>query len=459
MAEQPDNPIAPALVRKLATILSADVAGYSRLMAEDEEQTLLTFRAHSAVFEALVAEHRGRIFNRAGDAILAEFDSAVESVRCATDIQAALQTRNGQLPEGRRVRFRIGVNLGDVLVQGEDLLGDGVNVAARIQTAAEPGGICLSGSVYDQIRNKLSLSFKPLGEMSFKNIPQPVRTFSITGTESDVALPAPESTRRGRAGAVAAIVATVLLLVAGGGYWALSQNRPDAAAPAAVPEQAEPKQPERAVLSAVKAPEAAPKPLVEPAPPPAPTAAPADARSPVAAGSKPPETASPPAANAAPADARPPEAAGPITAAPAEQKPPAPATAAAPPRRAVAPVPPRVATAPPAAPNAALDGLYAGPVCYGPSPNDPARCFRAQATLERGRITGQWPGREPGMTVFLSGVVSTAGDAQIEMRGEKSDGTRLFMIDLLGRLESGRLAATGSFRNGRSASLDWHHNN
>src|SRR5271168_2889215 len=173
MPDEPSSPISQSgsqtIERKLATILSADVAEFSRLMGEDEEQTLRTFRGHKKVFESLVALHRGRIFNTAGDAILAEFGSAVEAVRCATEIQAALHTRNNQLPEQRQVRFRIGVNLGDVMVQGSDLLGDGVNVAARLQTAAEPGGICLSGGVYDQIRNKLSLSFKLLGELNYKN--------------------------------------------------------------------------------------------------------------------------------------------------------------------------------------------------------------------------------------------------------------------------------------------------
>ena len=178
MADETD-PSTLALDRKLATILSADVAEFSRLMAEDEEHTLRIFRGHKQIFESLVELHRGRVFNTAGDAILAEFASAVEAVRCATEIQAALRTRNDQLPPVRQVRFRIGVNLGDVMVQGTDLLGDGVNVAARLQAAAEPGGICISGSVYDQIRNKLSLSFKSLGERSFKNIPQPVRTFTI----------------------------------------------------------------------------------------------------------------------------------------------------------------------------------------------------------------------------------------------------------------------------------------
>lgn len=235
----------PTLVRKLATILSADVAGYSRLMAEDEEQTLLTFRSHSAVFEALVAQHCGRIFNRAGDAILAEFDSAVEAVRCATDIQSALQTRNAALPENRRVQFRIGVNLGDVLRQGDDLLGDGVNVAARLQGAAAPGGICLSGSVYDQIQNKLSLRFKPLGEMSFKNIPQPVRTFSIIGGDGST-LPVPEAARSYRR-AVVVIAVVALLATAGGTGWYWSQRHgppaasaPQTAIPNAVPLPAEP---------------------------------------------------------------------------------------------------------------------------------------------------------------------------------------------------------------------------
>src|SRR4029077_5449768 len=192
MPDDLDNPSAHSLERKLATIVSADVAEFSRLMGEDEEQTLRTFRGHKQVFESLVAMHRGRIFNTAGDAILAEFGSAVEAVRCATDIQAALRTRNDQLSPSRQVRFRIGINLGDVMLHGQDLLGDGVNVAARLQTAAEPGGICISGSVHDQIRNKLSLSFQSLGERNFKNIPQTVRTFSITEAEGHGALPAPK---------------------------------------------------------------------------------------------------------------------------------------------------------------------------------------------------------------------------------------------------------------------------
>jgi class 3 adenylate cyclase len=227
--------------RKLVTILSADVAEYSRLMAEDEEQTLRTFREHTQTFRALVDMHHGRIFNTAGDALLAEFTSPIEAVRCATDIQAALRTRNDQIPLKRQVRFRIGINLGDVMMQGTDLLGDGVNVASRLQGAAEPGGICISGSVYDQIRNKLSLSIEPRGEKRFKNIPQPVRTFTIAGTDDETALPIGKTAPSGslfksvaatlsglslpRGLLVPAVGAGLAVLVLGGGYWAYSAYR------------------------------------------------------------------------------------------------------------------------------------------------------------------------------------------------------------------------------------------
>jgi class 3 adenylate cyclase len=198
---------AQPIERRLATILMADVADYSRMMGENEERTVQVFRGHRQVFDELLRLHRGRIFNTAGDAVLAEFSSAVEAVRCATEIQAALHTRNEHLPAEQRMLFRIGINLGDVIVQGGDLLGDGVNVAARIQSIAEPGGICISGSVYDQIQNKLTLQFKQLGEQSFKNIARPVRTFSISddrdGTSRSASLP-----RKGR------IVATIGALIA-----------------------------------------------------------------------------------------------------------------------------------------------------------------------------------------------------------------------------------------------------
>jgi class 3 adenylate cyclase len=207
---------APPIERRLATILMADVADYSRMMGENEERTVQVFRGHRQVFDELLRLHRGRIFNTAGDAVLAEFSSAVEAVRCATEIQAALHTRNEHLPAEQRMLFRIGINLGDVIVQGGDLLGDGVNVAARIQSIAEPGGICISGSVYDQIQNKLTLQFKQLGEQCFKNIARPVRTFSISddrdGTSPSTAVPWPR-TRKGRIvatiGALTALIARV----------------------------------------------------------------------------------------------------------------------------------------------------------------------------------------------------------------------------------------------------------
>jgi len=259
MPDDPNSQSSQILVRKLATILSADVAEFSRLMGEDEEQTLKTFRGHKKVFEALVATHRGRIFNTAGDAILAEFASAVEAVRCATDIQAALRTRNDQLPPSRQVRFRIGVNLGDVMVQGQDLMGDGVNVAARLQTAAEPGGICLSGSVYDQIRNKLSLSFVSLGEMNFKNIQQPVRTFSITESEGRVPLPTPKPRTAGSGSAkwIAAGVVILAVLLAGGGYWIHTvHERGEAESPRAIAATPQPGVTPPEATPAVAAPEA-----------------------------------------------------------------------------------------------------------------------------------------------------------------------------------------------------------
>jgi len=221
-ADSPDD-APPPLQRRLATILSADVAGYSRLMGENEEATVQALRSHRAVFDALLKQHHGRVFNTAGDAILAEFPSAVEAVRCATEIQAALQTRNEHLPPGQKMQFRMGINLRDVVVQEGDLLGDGVNVAARIQTVAEPGGICISGSVYDQIQNKLSLQFKPLGEQMFKNLGQLVRTFTITHGEAG-ALPA--ALRRASASRVRAIagIAVATAILAAAGYWFYHEN-------------------------------------------------------------------------------------------------------------------------------------------------------------------------------------------------------------------------------------------
>ncbi len=167
--------------RHLTTILAADVVGYSRLMAEDEEATLRTLAAHREVIDRLIARHDGRIFNTGGDSVLAEFGSAVEAVRCAIAVQDELRARNAELVPQRRLALRIGINVGDVLVQdGGDLLGDGVNVAARLEGLAEPGGICISGSTFEQVKNKLSVGFQDLGPQQVKNIPEPVAAFSIT---------------------------------------------------------------------------------------------------------------------------------------------------------------------------------------------------------------------------------------------------------------------------------------
>ena len=208
----PNAEDAAPIARRLATIVCADVAGYSQMMGANEERTVRVFRGHREIFENLVNLHRGRIFNTAGDALLAEFSSAVEAVRCATEIQAALATRNEHLAPEERMLFRIGINLGDVIIQGGDLLGDGVNVAARIQTATAPGGVCISGSVYDQIQNKLSLGFKSLGEQSYKNIARPVRTYTVTGGATVATAPARKSAR------TPILTAVGLAAVAAAGY-------------------------------------------------------------------------------------------------------------------------------------------------------------------------------------------------------------------------------------------------
>ncbi len=170
---------APPVKRKLAAILAADAVGYSRLMAHDEEGTMRVLSAHRSVIDGIIDFHGGRIVGTAGDSVLAEFASPVEALRCAVEIQAALKTRNASLPEASRLLFRIGINLGDVMVKGDDLLGDGVNVAARLEGIAEPGGICISSSVYDQIAGKLDLGFVEMGEQSLKNIDRPIRVYSV----------------------------------------------------------------------------------------------------------------------------------------------------------------------------------------------------------------------------------------------------------------------------------------
>ncbi len=165
--------------RKIAAILAADVAEYSRLVAEDEEETLTRLASCREVFEDFVGKAHGRVFNTAGDAVLAEFPSAVEATRCAIDIQESLRTRNMGYPPHRQMLFRIGITIGDVVEREGDLLGDGVNIAARLEGLAQPGGICVSRSVYEQVANKISVNFKDIGIREVKNIPQPVHAFIV----------------------------------------------------------------------------------------------------------------------------------------------------------------------------------------------------------------------------------------------------------------------------------------
>ncbi|MBV8120375.1 MAG: adenylate/guanylate cyclase domain-containing protein [Alphaproteobacteria bacterium] len=391
------------LERKLAVILAADVAEYSRLMAEDEERTLQTFRGHQGVFEKLVQLHRGRVFNTAGDAILAEFSSAVEAVRCATEIQAALRTRNDQLPSERQVNFRIGVNLGDVMVQGGDLLGDGVNVAARLQAVAEPGGICISGSVYDQVLNKLSLSFKPLGELNYKNLPQPVRTFAIAKVAGLGVLPSPARWHRSAIGPPLRpiVIATLVLTAAGGVSWVryhhernLAEHGSTAELPARLKALADQRWAEK------------------------------DAR------------------RLAKTDRRMGDAEA-LAAPEAEQTDPL--------SGPTAPVTPAAAT-----PGDDASGLYRGQICFGKGL--PSRCFKAQGVIANNKISGQWPSVIPGSTVHLAGDVTHMGNVEIHMNSQRADGSRGAVADMVGKLHDGHIDATGSFLDGRSVTLNWSKN-
>lgn len=165
--------------RKIAAILAADIAEYSRLVAEDEEEALSRLASYRAVFEDFVGKAGGRVFNTAGDAVLAEFPSAVEATRCAIDVQESLRTRNLGYPASRQMLFRIGITIGDVVERDGDLLGDGVNIAARLEGLAKPGGICVSRSIYEQVGNKLSVPFRDIGEQEVKNIPRRVHAFMV----------------------------------------------------------------------------------------------------------------------------------------------------------------------------------------------------------------------------------------------------------------------------------------
>src|SRR5215212_4985033 len=171
------TPTHERLERRLAAVLIADVVGYSRLVGLDEAGTVRTLREHRACLDPIVESQGGRIVKSTGDGILAEFPSIVAAVECAVAVQNLMADRNASVPEDRRMLLRIGINLGDVLVEGNDILGDGVNVAARLESIAEPGGICVSEAAYQQVRDKLDLSFEDFGEQRLKNIARPIRAF------------------------------------------------------------------------------------------------------------------------------------------------------------------------------------------------------------------------------------------------------------------------------------------
>jgi adenylate cyclase len=164
--------------RRLAAIMAADVVGYSRLIRADEDRTLAALKSLFAdLVGTKIGEHHGRVVKLMGDGVLAEFASVVEAVRAAAEMQQALSARNAALPQGQRIEFRVGVNLGDVVIDGEDIHGDGVNVAARLEGLAEPGGVCISGAVHDQVRDRVELRFEDLGRQQVKNIDRPVRVW------------------------------------------------------------------------------------------------------------------------------------------------------------------------------------------------------------------------------------------------------------------------------------------
>jgi adenylate cyclase len=182
--------------RRLTTLLCADAAGYTRLMGADEAGTLATLRLRRAAMATLIERHEGRIVNTWGDAIIAEFSSVVEAVQCAIETQQELSSHNDELPEAQRMNFRIGINLGDVMLEGDDVYGDGVNIAARLQELAEPGGILISGPVYDQVHNKLSIGFERLGEQNLKNVAHPVTGYRVVQVGAAPQVQAPQSRSR-----------------------------------------------------------------------------------------------------------------------------------------------------------------------------------------------------------------------------------------------------------------------
>jgi adenylate cyclase len=207
--------------RKLTAILSADVAGYSRLMGEDEAGTLRTLNTYKEVMGSLIQQYRGRVVGTAGDSVLAEFASVVDGVQCAVEIQQVLRAKNAVLPETRRMEFRIGINLGDVIEEGDSIYGDGVNIAARLEGLAEAGGICISESAYQQIENKLPLRYDYLGEHQVKNIAKPVRVYRAKIEPGEPSQTKVKAKVKGKNWRYLFIAATVVVIIAATALWQL----------------------------------------------------------------------------------------------------------------------------------------------------------------------------------------------------------------------------------------------
>ena len=275
----------PGLVlmkRKIAAIFAADIAGYSRLVAEDEEETLRRLAAYRSVTDDFIAKAGGRIFNTAGDAVLAEFPSAVEAVRCAIDIQESLRTRNMAYPPSRQMAFRIGITIGDVVERDGDLLGDGVNIAARLEGLAEVGGICVSRAVHEQVANKLSVQFADIGAQEVKNIPTPVHAYMVAMRREDGTYPTPQVKKPAKPAAsgapgwvwpvVVGVVSVVAISVAGFLYFTklelTSGARDTSSASKADAPQPSPSLPSSPLPAPTQAAQAPPPPLPRPPAPP-----------------------------------------------------------------------------------------------------------------------------------------------------------------------------------------------
>ena len=217
--------------RKIAAILVAHIADYGRLVADDEEETLRRMASYRSTTDDLIAIAGGRIFNAAGDAFLAEFPSAVEAVRCAIDIQESLRTRNLAYPDSRQMSYRIGIGIGDVVEREGDLLGDGVNIAARLEGLAEAGGICISRAVYEQVTNKLSARFVDIGARKVKNIPEPVHAYVVAtwddGRSKGAHATAAPASAKSAKGWLSVTLIGVIALCAVTAAFLLANQRPD----------------------------------------------------------------------------------------------------------------------------------------------------------------------------------------------------------------------------------------